>query len=625
MTTEVEWTDVEKVMKDPKNGKYYGLSGGKWKEAVDVQQHEETKQFRVKYKSLGSSKKFDVMDFINYKLPLKVMERIGDTAESAVGLAENVGHLATAMGAYPVSRSMGAGALIKDVSSGTPDPRSEEYMHHIQDKLTYDPKTEMGKHITESPYHPINLAAKGLQKAGKFISYPFRWAESKADQPILQTALGAIANGFEEATYHAPTFFGGWLKKRQESKAQKEKADLKAQEIKNRNIDKARAEAHANGLITPAEAGWRLQVSGTVKADSAISWRNQKTATDLIKQELESNLGGGGFGLKKYFQDQNFSLMQKNPIDGKVVKHGGLDLVKIDNFMQELYGVYDKVIETATQSKTPKGEKRLIPIKIETTKQFRKEMNDLSAVLEQQQRQFPNQFKHFNEPIKMFKQNAKQSYFDPITTLEAIKNFRSSAKTSFQKNTNVSKAKASAYMRIADSLEGLLENHLKMYDTTGTLFKDFQLARVKLSQANLVRNSMNEVTGMIDIKTFSNLGVRKKNHLTGKLKVVSDFGLAFPRGSKKLAGAPQYLGLFDAVLAGGTFVAGHTGFSMFELAGRLGIPEAATMGLLQNKRPIYSPSGTIRNTLMDASFKPAPALPAAVDEFNRQAQQDRNK
>ena len=116
-----------------------------------------------------------------------------------VGPAEPILNMLSGIVAKPVSDVAGLAATAKDFISGTQgDP--EGFKKYIQDKLTYAPRSDLGKTLTESPLNPVNMIGNVVggvsQGAGNMVrgdsTNPLREAAGNAVQEAIPQGIGVL-------------------------------------------------------------------------------------------------------------------------------------------------------------------------------------------------------------------------------------------------------------------------------------------------------------------------------------------------------------------------------------------------------------------------------------------------
>jgi len=479
-----------------------------------------------------------------------VGEQAVDRLETSAGLVENVANMATSMVAKPVSEAYGLRSMVRD-ATGLADEDPSQVKADVQDMMTYNVKTERGQEIAESPYNPVNIIAKGIDTVANYTSSFFRDEEAPAYTP-----LNMMANAVHEATIQAPALIGAkYGTKKARSNAQLKKTNQLLKDMDKDLRIAAREEAQSKGFITPAEKGAKAQIAGVAKTDRAISSTNQVRATELAKKEI-----GAPEGL-------------------------GLSNEVFQTLKEAHYSSYERVVSAL--------ERTYPTLRIAATKEFVKTMQNHLTEATKRFSEYRRGNKHLKEAMALFKEQVNKPHHSPREVMNAIRSFREEAKRIYTHAGSKQKAidSAAAKMAIADGLEGLLESHLKAAGMNDLMLA-FRTSRKKLSQIHIVENATNPVTGEITIKTIADMHARMmqksgRSPMTGELRTIADFGTAFPKGAIPMKGAPQYIGLFDTVVAGVSLAAGHPGWATLEMLGRLGLPQLAKKGVFQTTAKKY--------------------------------------
>jgi hypothetical protein len=499
-----------------------------------------------------------------------ITDNIPKPVKDVVSGAEYVANLATSMVAKPVSDIAGLAATAKDIVTGNINSDASGFRDQVRDDLTYHPETDAAKALATSNLNPLNLFANAIHGIANFTA-------SFGEDEAGDSALGMISNGIREGVIQAPIFIGAKMSSSR-LKRTKQKA-LELEKSRNAVLDTARNEAQAKGFVTPAESGVKVHISGVARTNKALSQKNAATATDLIKKEL-------GLPLDEAI----------NPAIG-----GNLDALKTAQYKVYSDIVADSIGVRAAIKKTVPNARSVITGKniqrtvikdnvILPTKAFKDTMNKHIAEAQKLYKDSPKANAGMKGAIDLFKEQLAKKTQDPVVMFENIKSMRRDAKTIYSRQSSPKQMKqAHAKMAIANALEGLMESHLVKIGKP-ELMVAFRQARTNLAKINTVETAINPVTGVIDIKTLSNLSKKKGAVFTGELKAIADFGTVFPDAAASLTGAPTYLSLFDTALAGASVLAGHPRVAAVEVGGRLGIPALGKTGLLQNKTPSYKAS-----------------------------------
>lgn len=470
-------------------------------------------------------------------------------AGAIAGVGEAALNMGTSMYAKAAGDVAGLIDVGKNILTGNMGGDPETLRQEVQEQRTYEPQTQMGQDIVESPYNPINIVGKGLNWVADKVS---GFGEGS------DTALGAISNLIHETVMQSPVLIGGKLSGK--TRLADQQAKLNVLKGQNKLIDAARTEAQNVGFITPAEKGVKAQVSGLAKTNKSISQKNQTVATEIAKKDI---------GV---------------PVD-EAISQPVLKTLK-----EQHYKAYENVVKEATNNTSgsiyPPGAKlRVVP-----TPEFNTKIQGYLDDIDTSLKEYPMSNKALIPAKKLFDEQLRKLSHDPQAIMDNIRQMRSEANLLYKKSDSrpTDIATASAKLSIAMALEDLLDQHLVTLGKPDAVLK-FREARTQLAKIHNVEMATNPQTGLVDIQTLSRLA--KKQKLTGGLKTVADFGTAFETASRSVHGAPEMIGLFDAVVAGTSFVAGHPQWAALEFLGRLGIPGLARTGALQNKTPTYKATG----------------------------------
>lgn len=124
-------------------------------------------------------------------------------ATGQVGIAENIANIGTGMIAKPISDIAGLAAMGANIFGGMEgDPAA--FKQHVQESLTYSPRTAVGQTITESPANPVNIIGNAIgsvsEGAGNLVRGsqpgPVRQAAGDALQEAIPQALGIAGAKF---------------------------------------------------------------------------------------------------------------------------------------------------------------------------------------------------------------------------------------------------------------------------------------------------------------------------------------------------------------------------------------------------------------------------------------------
>jgi hypothetical protein len=455
------------------------------------------------------------------------------------GIGETAAYMATGMLAKPVSDIAGLAATGKEmISPGGGDPAA--FKRHVQESLTYEPRTKIGSGLTSAASLSGELWGKGTKALGDVVR------GSSGDATSFR---GMAGNALEEAGNQAPNFIGAKLGKKAEIGLPPKAAALAAERSANAVTDATREVSQKAGYITPPEHGVKAAAAGLAgesKVGKVISAKNADNATARLGKEVGA------------------------PADAPLSKE-----VR-DNLKQ---GAYDKysAMEAAAGP-------RLIP-----SREFRNVFRDTVKRMNDDIEVNPVANKHLVPARDLLKSIAEQPNFKTPNTLRMIKSQRAEAKTAFR---NGDTTMGTAHLAVAEQLENLFQDNLAKIGQEG-LVEGFKTARVNLAKLNLLDRVVNDATGKVDLSKLAALSETKayKNVLTGEFKTAADFAKAYRKAAQKTTGeAIPRLGVFDLMFGAGSIASGSLpamAAAAGEMGTRVGVPALAERGMLQNRTPSY--------------------------------------
>ena len=216
-------------------------------------------------------------------------------------------------------------------------------------------------------------------------------------------------------------------------------------------------------------------------------------------------------------------------------------------------------------------------------------------------------------PIIKIVDSLKRPNFDVNSAVSKINLLRNDADKAF-KNGDTALAKANK--DASQVLENTIENHLANTKQTDLLNK-FKDARQLIAKSYEVEKAMNAVTGSVSAQKLAGR-LQAGKPLSGELKDIAKFGLAFPKASQmpeKVGGALPFspLDVGYATLAGGGALLGGEGYGSsgaLTLAGLLARP-AARKAVLSNR---------MQNGLVQQQAAPAGPISQALPSYDEAKQ-----
>jgi hypothetical protein len=216
-------------------------------------------------------------------------------------------------------------------------------------------------------------------------------------------------------------------------------------------------------------------------------------------------------------------------------------------------------------------------------------------------------------PIIKIVDSLKRPNFDVNSAVSKINLLRNDADKAFR---NGDTALAKANKDASQVLENTIENHLANTKQTNLLDK-FKNARQLIAKSYEVEKAMNAVTGSVSAPKLAGR-LQAGKPLSGELKDIAKFGLAFPKASQmpeKVGGALPFspLDVGYATLAGGGALLGGEGYGSsgaLTLAGLLARP-AARKAVLSNR---------MQNGLVQQQATPAGPISQALPSYDEAKQ-----
>jgi hypothetical protein len=215
---------------------------------------------------------------------------------------------------------------------------------------------------------------------------------------------------------------------------------------------------------------------------------------------------------------------------------------------------------------------------------------------------FPNETsKKILETIGSVRKDA----FDAGSAVSRIKQLRTEADIAYRAgNTDLGKATKEA----ATALENAIESHLADLKQPDALNK-FKEARQLIAKTYTIEKALNPKTGSVDAKALA-ARLKAGKPMSGELKDIGEFGLAFPKASQMPEKIGGTIGIspLDYTVAGLTGSASYLGgedkeTSALNAAIALGLRPAARKAVLSN---------FMQNRLVQQQAKPAGAIRQAL-------------
>lgn len=495
-------------------------------------------------------------------------------ASNVFGLGEMALNMGTGLIAKPVADVAGLAALGKEMISPTKgggDP--EAFKRHVQDSMTYQPRTTLGK--VSSEYNPLALVGKGVSavanKAGDLVA---------GDNPGM--VRDAAGNFVREAIPQGVGFVAPALKKPLAARLATEDASLAAEKTANAARDANVAAAREKGyVLPPSVAGAKGPLSsffqgeaGSTKLDYGASYKNQRVTNSLIKKEM--------------------GLAADEPISAK-------SLAEVRTKAGDAY----------------KDVKAALP-QLKTTPEFKAALQNPNSKFAKARAEFPDYFK--NAEIEKLTKDLGKDAFSSEAAIEMQKVLRKDGYTNLKAfDKPKQQALGEAQINAAKAIDNLIDQNLNMQAPPGV--KNFQSklsnnlaqARKKIAQTYAVEGALNDATGNISAKSLAKLW-EKEGTLTGGLKDVAETHKAFEKQMRDVDKLPATANerISNMDVAKGTVLAGlgHGALGVGSTLGRMAVKPTLLSDWYQNfaiKPPTYKP-GLAYTLPVDLANNPGAAM-----------------
>jgi hypothetical protein len=177
---------------------------------------------------------------------------------------------------------------------------------------------------------------------------------------------------------------------------------------------------------------------------------------------------------------------------------------------------------------------KTLPKPFQADAKLRADIQSLDSAVSRAAKEYPDLVK--NPGIDELKTAlASKKTHQPEAIVELIKDLRFQAKQNYKGSFAAQKpaeqiALADAQRKSADILEGFIERSLSRTGQSG-LVKDFREARTTIARTHDIESALNEASGTVNAKVFSNLS-DKGRPLGGGLEIVARTHKAFPHDLK---------------------------------------------------------------------------------------------
>lgn len=465
--------------------------------------------------------------------------------------------LASGMVATPVA---GVAGLLTSAVAGT--DKGADVVRTIQDKGTYEPRTDLGKGLVKAVGYPFEKLAEVSDAAGaktaEKTGSPAAGAGVNTAMQALPLVLGRVATGEAVAA---------------------SAAKANALRLKNAPADTAVATAKDAGYVLPPTQAnpsiWNKIVEGfggKIKTAQDASLKNQAVTNSLVRQGL--------------------GLAEDAPLNAQTLATA----------RKQAGQAYENVRGAGT---------------VTADSVYLKDLDSIAAPFERAAKDFPDAARtDILDAVKA----ARRDSFDASSAVDQISILRDKADTAYRASD---KKLGKAYKDIADSMEEQVGRHLEGSGYPMDALQQFRDARATIAKTYTVQKHLKQ-DGSVDAVGLAN-DLKRGKPLSGEIKTAAEFGSNFPKAAKtpeKIGGVPMSP-LDHAFSLSSIAGAVATGHPMLALAGLAPYARPLARKLMtsegyQNtfvKPPAYGPSTMSRLQQLQA----APAVQAAeMAEAQRQ-------
>ncbi len=472
------------------------------------------------------------------------------------GIIDAAGSLASGAIAGPVSGLAGLAQGAKNLVS--PGMEAGDRVRQVQDALTYDPQTDLGKGITKTVTYPfMKLSELADYTGGKTTDAAGPGAGTAANVALnaIPFALGRVGPAGESA---------GAVARRSAAKTANSQVDAGITQAKE-----------AGYVLPPSQANPSLfnqfveGIAGKVKTAQTASIKNQEVTNGLVKK---------GLGLTEDAPLNSESLSQ-------VRKEAGQN--------------YERIRSA--------GRVTADPI-------YSKTLDAIAAPFERASKDFPESAR---TDIISAVQAAKKESFDASSAVDQIRVFRGKADTAYR---NGDKELGSAYKGVAGAIEDQLGRHLEASGAPKSVIDDFRKSREIIAKSYTVEKHLGK-DGNVDAQGLARELKRKplSGDIRTAAEFAEQFPKAAQR-PERVGGVP--MSLFDLAIGGGASALLHNPLYLAASAGRPSVRAGILSKPYQNafvSPQEYGPSVLTRLGVSAADLQRQPLIPLSeIAEGQRQ-------
>ncbi len=444
------------------------------------------------------------------------------------------------------------GGLAGILGGGTVDDRSERILS-IQEGMTYEPKTELGKGLSQAVAYPFQKAMEATKQAGGFIGEKVGGEQGRiageaiGEQVIPVAATVAPLKPVMQGKLSAPS-------------AAKMSAKIEEMQQAAPKIEVAKAGSDLGLVFDPNE------INPTLKNRLAVGYAGDQRLDMLAAKK---NAQASQAALKKEIG---------------IASDEALNRANIDAYIKKFGKAYDDVRDVGDLSPNAPLAAKLRGMVVEdipgAEAATRTANRVLSSVAEKIEAGTLTGDRAVSL-IKYYRENAHKMEKSP----------------SFDEATQ---AKASSYMDVASALEDLIEANI----ADQSVLSNFRKARTDIAKAYTIREIANPVTGLPNIGKLASSKYADAP-LTGNLKTLRDVAVAFPESSAAINKYSEFVSTLPRTGTGGS-----AGAAIGSLAGNtaLGSVVGAVTGVLGGK--------ALRGKILSPEYQRANLLPEYARYIN---------
>ena len=430
--------------------------------------------------------------------PAPKLKSLGDI-NPQVGMAEGAASLATGAIATPLAGLGGIGAAIAKQFGADIDPA--EVIKYIQEKGTYQPKSEAGKNLVNIVSYPFEKLAQGADKVGGAVT-------DATGSPVLGTAANtaiqalplAIGKG-ASAVKNSPLVKGALADADAASLIKNQQA---AESTRITTASKEAGYALPPSEVNPSITNRTLEgASGQAQVAKKLSIKNQATTNDLVRKDI---------GLAPDVPATPESLAAIRAEAGKA---------------------YEAVKQVGTITNDP---------------QYFADLQNISKSFDTA----AESYKGVSNPIADVIQNISVETATAPAAIEMVKILRGKADVAYRTgDAPLGKSYKAAAQAIDDSLNRYLTRDAEFFNdpAMADAVSKYQAARERIAKTYTAEKSL-RAGGNFDANVYAK-ELSKGRPLEGAGKTVAEFAAQFPRAAKvpEKIGGDALLGLGDIGLA----------------------------------------------------------------------------